>query len=1348
MLGKAARLAALHRLGALPAGTDPELDEVVGLVARIFDAPAAAVTLVDGDQQWQATPTGPDGSQPPRELAFCDHTLRHAGVLVVEDLATDPRFLHNPLVTDEPHLRFYAGAPLVTSDGGAFGTLCVVDAVARAASPYQQAMLVALADQVVRHLEERRADRAGAGATPAGGLDVALRAAHLRRLVTDGSTGYLETTDDGVIVLANAAAARMLGYQPDQLIGRSARDLAHSDHPFDTDAGPGILTSGGRRFHEVTRVYQHRTGRAVPVLSSVSVLAATATTPASVAALLVDLSPRVAADSHRLAAELDRDRVLQAATDAYIHIDPTGSVLEWNAAAERVFGYPARQAVGSELAELIIPAEQREAHRAGLRRVRAGGPSLLQGRTTEMIAQHQDGHQLHVELTPWSVTDGDLADGFHAFCRDIGDRVTLRSALLEANERLRRGQEQLQAAFEASPTADAVLDGSGRFVDVNAQLCRLLGQSREQLLSSRLEEVVFPPDRAQAAAALTAAGSGPLERTELRFVGAQGEVTWGLAWLAPLGGEADPSRSVLRIENVQAYKDLENALARQSTHDPVSGLPNRALFLERVRQAVSQVDDGLPVAVLVLRAEGLRDLIDEGGFGLGDDVLGVVAGRLAELTGADQTVACLRPGVFGAVVHGGGNEAGRLAGRYLESLRTPVELPHRSVTLRVSVGISTVLADGGDEVSRTGQLVQDAEDAARLARDGGGDAVVFAAPEMRLAQQRQGQLEALIARALADDRVDVAYQPVFDLSSGMIVAAEALLRLSDDGPVPPLEVVSAAEVSGQIVELGRRVLHLAAGQAAQWRRDHGFLVPVAVNVSAVQLRHAGFIHGVLDALDSAGVPAEALTLELTESVLLTSGSAGMRQLLVLRDVGVHLAIDDFGTGYASLTYLRDLPATTLKIDRSFVEGIPHDRGAMAIVRGVIDLARSFGMSCIAEGIENEAQREYLAGRGVLGQGFLLGRPTDGATVSRLIAHHGAEPARPAPETLSVADARDAAGARRDQAGHDRDEAGNARDHIGDLRDQVGDQRDLVADQRDAAGDQRDAAADERDDLAEARDRAGTRRDVAAGLRDLEAERADSAGTSSISARRQHLLLARRAARSDRERALQDREAGAGERLLAGRDRTIALADRDAGAHEREQAEVDRTTASDDRGLGAGERERSGDDRSTAQTDRGASARERVDSSLDGLTGAHVRGAGLLELQRDFNRSQRTGQSLVVAFLDVDKLKELNDAQGHAAGDALLRAVAVALRDQLRSYDLVIRYGGDEFLCALSGISLLDASARLGRANAALGAQPLPGSFSVGLAERQPEETLDGVIARADAALYRQRRKQPARSADL
>ena len=246
-------------------------------------------------------------------------------------------------------------------------------------------------------------------------------------------------------------------------------------------------------------------------------------------------------------------------------------------------------------------------------------------------------------------------------------------------------------------------------------------------------------------------------------------------------------------------------------------------------------------------------------------------------------------------------------------------------------------------------------------------------------------MERMIRRAVDHDGVRVDYQPIVDLSTGLVVAVEALLRLTDDdgSPLPAAEVIPAAEASGLIADVGRRVIQVAVLQSSRWRAEHGVILPIAVNVSAAEVSRPGFSHDVLEAIERAGVPPEALRVELTESVLLESGSGGMEQLRELTEAGVELGIDDFGTGYASLSLLHSLRACTIKIDQSFVSGIPDDSRAVAIVAGVIALAESLDMTCIAEGIETERQRTYLSERGVLGQGYLLGRPDGAAAIGRL-----------------------------------------------------------------------------------------------------------------------------------------------------------------------------------------------------------------------------------------------------------------------------------------------------------------------------------------------------------------------------
>ncbi|MDQ6617657.1 MAG: diguanylate cyclase [Actinomycetota bacterium] len=291
--------------------------------------------------------------------------------------------------------------------------------------------------------------------------------------------------------------------------------------------------------------------------------------------------------------------------------------------------------------------------------------------------------------------------------------------------------------------------------------------------------------------------------------------------------------------------------------------------------------------------------------------------------------------------------------------------------------------------------------------------------------------------------------------------------------------------------------------------------------------------------------------------------------------------------------------------------------------------------------------------------------------------------------------------RDDGAQRDREQASEERD-----REQTSEERDReqASEERDRAGEQRDQAAQQRDHAAERRDQAGERRDHAAERRDLAAGQRDQAAELFGGPGRDEdegddlyrSTMARREAASDRRRASQDRL---------------------AGARERDQAELDRDTA---------------------LADRGASAREREYASHDDLTGVYRRGPGFVELDREIVRAKRTAQPLVVAFVDVDHLKDVNDSRGHAAGDRMLVEVADAFRASLRSYDLIIRYGGDEFVCAMSGQTMVDATARVALVHIALEEAPEHGSVTVGLAELQPDDSAETLLDRADAELYRQR----------
>jgi len=337
------------------------------------------------------------------------------------------------------------------------------------------------------------------------------------------------------------------------------------------------------------------------------------------------------------------------------------------------------------------------------------------------------------------------------------------------------------------------------------------------------------------------------------------------------------------------------------------------------------------------------------------------------------------------------------------------------------------------------------------------------------------------------------------------------------------------------------------------------------------------------------------------------------------------------------------------------------------------------------------------------------------------------------------------GGRRDRAAQQRDAQALRRDGVAEQRDDVGWERDVQAAQRDQATAGRDRQGRRRDDAAAGRDQVSVRRDAAAEVRDSAAEQRDRpapapaagpAATGQAGAGR--LVLARRAAAADREYARQDRRLASLARGSAGVDRELAGQDRAHSGSDRGAAEQDRNAALGDREAGDDERTFAVRDRRGALADRDDAAADRQSASLDELTGAYLRRPGLLQLERDLSRARRSGEPLVVAFIDVDELKTVNDQGGHAAGDRLLHHVARTLQAQLRPHDLIIRFGGDEFVCVVAGLGQHDVAKRLAHANTVLGTGPEPGAVTVGLAQLQPNDSAHDLIERADRALYAQR----------
>jgi len=426
----------------------------------------------------------------------------------------------------------------------------------------------------------------------------------------------------------------------------------------------------------------------------------------------------------------------------------------------------------------------------------------------------------------------------------------------------------------------------------------------------------------------------------------------------------------LEIATAQAYK-----LAQ---HDILTGLPNRSLLNQRLKQILAQAQrDGTQVACLFLDFDHFKRINDTLGHDAGDQLLQAIAQRLTNAVRESDTVARLGGDEFVVVLPGidpehGGYEVMAVLTRVRDAFDAPFRLADQTPTLTCSIGVAMYPVDAQDAVG----LIKQADTAMYAAKDAGRNAYRFFTADMNAKVQLRLQLETDMRRGLMDDEFFLVYQPQIDMQTGRACGVEALLRWRDPqrGVIAPGDFIPVAEESGMIQALGARVLREACRQVMQWHRQH-MPLRLAVNLSVQQLQHESWLSVVEDALRSSGLAARHLDLEITESVIITHPEKAVATLMKLKQMGVSITVDDFGTGYSSLSYLARLPIQGVKIDQRFVRGLDRNRSDEAITQAIIALSHSLGLRCIAEGVETAAQFSFLRLHGCEeAQGFLIARP--------------------------------------------------------------------------------------------------------------------------------------------------------------------------------------------------------------------------------------------------------------------------------------------------------------------------------------------------------------------------------------
>jgi diguanylate cyclase (GGDEF)-like protein/PAS domain S-box-containing protein len=420
----------------------------------------------------------------------------------------------------------------------------------------------------------------------------------------------------------------------------------------------------------------------------------------------------------------------------------------------------------------------------------------------------------------------------------------------------------------------------------------------------------------------------------------------------------------------------EDQMIHMANYDGLTTLPNRNMFLKEFDRALARARrNGSRLAVFFLDLDRFKNINDSLGHAAGDELLQEMANRLRALLRENDLVARLGGDEFVILVEGYSKmeTLSHVARKMLATIARPCMVQGRELLVTGSLGASSFPEDGDEAAT----LLRNADTAMYKAKEQGKNNYQFYSAQLAAHASRQLTLETELRHAVERDELVLHYQPKFDLQSQRMTGVEALLRWNhpERGLLAPGEFIGLAEESGLIVPIGHWVLRAACAQFAQWTRA-GFGAPrCAVNLSARQFADGSVMSHVQDALDSAGVHASALEVEITESLLMTEPARAIETLNTLRAMGVRIAIDDFGTGYSSLAYLKRLPAHCVKIDRSFIEGLPGDRDDAAITQAVIAMAHSLNMQVVAEGVETKEQLRFLQQLGCdCAQGYFFSRP--------------------------------------------------------------------------------------------------------------------------------------------------------------------------------------------------------------------------------------------------------------------------------------------------------------------------------------------------------------------------------------
>ncbi|MEM1331848.1 MAG: EAL domain-containing protein [Actinomycetota bacterium] len=704
---------------------------------------------------------------------------------------------------------------------------------------------------------------------------------------------------------------------------------------------------------------------------------------------LGDSHDELAAANHSVRSLLD------GLPDAVLRLDDDGVITSANTRASDLTGRSVESLIGRSFLGFVAADDQDDITDRWRRLRLDDGTSSMSRQMSDVVFELVDLHgTTHlVEATlhrPVPRAADQPSDGLVVILRDVTDRERTSSALDAARQRF-------QQAFHSAPTGMALVGlRDNRILDANQALADMLDHSRRYLLGRSVREITHPDDLRAAAPerARIELGIDDGYRLEQRFLRRDGNWIWAKTQVAVTPadeagtvGDGGDLIAITHIEDVTEQRRAVERLSHQATHDALTELPNRASLVARLDEVLG--DAGLDeIAVLFIDLDNFKVVNDSLGHRVGDDLLRHVAARFRSVMREGDQLARFGGDEFVVFVDGtsrmsdetgeirvGPIDPASVAARLRRSVEDVVVLDGHELVVTASIGYAT-----NSEAGMTADdLLRDADVAMYQAKKAGRDRVERFSERSRSESVAALQTAAELRRGLDRGELVPHFQPIVDLATGSVVKFEVLVRWEhpDRGVLTPDRFLPTAEANGMVGEIGEAMLRGALTQLAHWRAvDDAFgAAALSVNLAAQQLGDSLFLPTVRDALGLSGIEADALWFEITETALLTDVNTASSVLRQLRGLGVHLAVDDFGTGYSSLTYLKRFPVESIKIDKSFVDGLGMDADDESIVRAVIELGHSLGLTVTAEGIESPLQRDRLRALGAdQGQGYLFGRP--------------------------------------------------------------------------------------------------------------------------------------------------------------------------------------------------------------------------------------------------------------------------------------------------------------------------------------------------------------------------------------